>query len=177
MPSGELDRLLDPSYLGDLRARPIEEIRTMRAECQRVEAGLSYLRRLVQGRLDIVAAELGRRVEGLEPSDPASLVDQLPEILGHNVQAPGLGRLPSNLEPPEDPELTAELDGILHAQSLTGLGEVDDDELRLLADRLTDYEHTVSGQRRALFDHIDALQADLTRRYKTGEASVESLLP
>ena len=177
MPSGELDRLLDPSYLGELEARPIEEIRAMRAECQQVEAGLSYLRRLVQGRLDIVAAELSRRIEGLEPSDLASLVDQLPEILGHNVQAPGLGRLPSNLEPPEDPELTTELDGILHAQSLTGLGHIDDDELRLLVDRLTDYEHTVSSRRRALFDHIDALQAELTRRYKTGEASVESLLP
>ena len=38
-------------------------------------------------------------------------------------------------------------------------------------------QHTVSSRRRALFDHIDALQAELTRRYKTGEASVESLLP
>ena len=149
----------------------------MRAECQQVEAGLSYLRRMVQGRLDIVAAELSRRVEGLEPPDLASLVDQLPEILGHNVQAPGLGRLPFNLEPPDDPELTTELDGILHHQSLTGLGQIDDDELRLLVDRLTDYEHTVSGRRRALFDHLDALQGELTRRYKTGEASVESLLP
>jgi hypothetical protein len=177
MPTGELDRLLDSSYLGELESRPIEEIRTMRAECQQVEAGLSYLRRLVQGRLDIVAAELSRRAEGLEPSDLASLVDQLPVILGHNVQAPGLGRLSFSLEPPEDPELTTELDGILHSQSLSGLAHVDDDELRLLVDRLTEYEHTVSGQRRALFDHIDALQAEITRRYKTGEASVESLLP
>ena len=30
----------------------------MRAECQEVETGLSFLRRVVQGHLDIVAAEL-----------------------------------------------------------------------------------------------------------------------
>jgi hypothetical protein len=34
----------------------------------------------------------------------------------------------------------------------------------------------VSGQRRDLFERIDALQAEITRRYKTGEASVDSLL-
>ena len=177
MASADLERLLEPDYLGDLQSRSIEEIRAMREECRHAEDGLSYVRRQAQGRLDIVASERARRAEGKGPSDAADIVDHLPEILGHNVQAPGLGRLPSNLEPPEDPELTTELDGILHAQSLSGLGQIGDDDLRLLVDRLTDYEHTVSGQRRALFDHIDALQAELTRRYKTGEASVESLLP
>ena len=149
----------------------------MRAECQQVEAGLSYLRRLVQGRLDIVAAELSRRIEGLEPSDLASLVDQLPEILGHNVQAPGLGRLPTSLEMPDNlDQITVELEGILHFTSLTGLVEITDDELRDLVDRLTEYERTVSDRRRALHDHLDALQAEIVRRYKTGEVSVESLL-
>ena len=64
MDASPLDRLLAAEYLGDLPARPIEQIRSMRAECQSVEVGLSYLRRLAQGRLDIVAAELGRRRTG-----------------------------------------------------------------------------------------------------------------
>jgi hypothetical protein len=34
----------------------------------------------------------------------------------------------------------------------------------------------VSEQRQALFERIDALQAEITRRYKTGEASIDSLL-
>ena len=34
----------------------------------------------------------------------------------------------------------------------------------------------ISAERRTLFATIDALQAEITRRYKTGEASVESLL-
>ena len=52
----ELDRLLDNAYTGDLASRSIEEIRAMRAESQAVETGLSYVRRLAQGRLDIVAS-------------------------------------------------------------------------------------------------------------------------
>jgi uncharacterized small protein (DUF1192 family) len=37
------------------------------------------------------------------------------------------------------------------------------------------YEHDVSGRRRALHERIDVLQAEITRRYRTGEASVETL--
>src|SRR5438874_394003 len=108
----EIDRLLDPDYPGDLEARPIEEIRAMREECRRAEDGLSYVRRQAQGRLDIVAAELSRRAEGKGPSDAGDIVDLLPEILGHNVQAPGLGRLPTSLTPPDEGgELTVELEG------------------------------------------------------------------
>ena len=40
----------------------------MRTECQEVETGLSLLRRVVQGRLDIVGLELTRRAEGGDPS-------------------------------------------------------------------------------------------------------------
>jgi hypothetical protein len=173
----ELDRLLDTAYLGDVEARPIEEIRAMREECRQTEDALSYLRRQVQGRLDIVAAELSRRIEGKEPYDPAALVDQLPEILGHNVLAPGLGRLPTSLGAPEElDQVTVELEGILHHSSLMGLDKISDEEVRQLIDRLTEYERTVSDRRRALHDHLDALQAEIVRRYKTGEVSVESLL-
>src|SRR5207302_5477185 len=90
MVTADLDRLLAPEYLGDLQARPVEEIRAMREECQRAEDSLSFLRRVVHSRLDIVAAEQARRAEGLEPSDPSTLVEKLPEILGHNVVGPGL---------------------------------------------------------------------------------------
>ena len=48
--------------------------------------------------------------------------------------------------------------------------------LRSLADRLGTFERQVSGHRQSLFDRIDALQAEITRRYKTGEASIDTLL-
>src|SRR5436305_14439983 len=147
----EIDRLLDPGYPGDLEARPIEEIRAMREECRHAEDGLSYVRRQAQGRLDIVASEQARRAEGKGPSEAADIVDLLPEILGHNVQAPGLGRLATSLEPPDETStFVVELEGILHESSLMGLGHVSDEELRNLGDRLTEYERTVSARRRAL---------------------------
>jgi len=118
-----------------------------------------------------------QRAEGLEPSDPSTLVEKLPEILGHNVVGPGLARVPGSLAPPEEVEqLTTELDGILHSQSLSGLSEIDDDDVRQLVDRLGEFERTVSARRRALHDLLDALQAEIVRRYKTGEVTVESLL-
>jgi len=157
----------------------MEEVRTMRDECRRAEDGLSYVRRQAQGRLDIVANELTRRNEGKGPSDAADIVDQLPAILGHGVSTQGgiLNVRSTNLEPPDDTgDLIVELEGILHESSLTGLGQITDDELRELVDRLTEYERVVSDRRRALHDRLDALQAEIVRRYKTGEVSVESLL-
>ena len=169
--------LLDPGYLGDLPARPMDEVRAMRAECQEVETGLSLLRRLVQGRLDIVGLELTRRAEGGAPTDLADLIARLPEVLSDRTHAPGIGRLPQMMSPGEmPPELEAELDGILGAGGLSDLPSVADADLRALADRLAEFEVKVSGHRHDLFERIDALQAEITRRYKTGEASVDSLL-
>ena len=179
MPTGELDRLLEADYLGDLQSRSIEEVRSMRDECRRAEDGLSFVRRQAQGRLDIVAAELTRRAEGKGPSDAGDIVDMLPEILGHGVSTSGgvTNVRPTSLGVPDDASrMIVELEGILHESSLLGLGQITDDELRQLVDRLTEYERTVSDRRRGLHDRLDALQAEIVRRYKTGEVSVESLL-
>jgi hypothetical protein len=175
----ELDRLLAPSYLDDLTSRSIEQIRAMRAECQGVETSISYVRRLAQGRLDIVAAELRWRRDGGDPPDLHSLVEHLPEILGEHVHAPGVGRLPTLMAPGDDEvtrRLTSRLDAIVDANTLGSLPELDADEVQAIMARLAELEREVSGQRHAFFTRIDALQAELTRRYKTGEASVESLL-
>lgn len=161
---------------GDLQSKPIEEIRELRAEAQQLETGLSYIRRIVQGRLDIVGAEISRRAAGGEPSDLSDVVARLPEILSDRVRAPGMGRLPQVLAPAHMDELVADVDEIVHVDQLTSIGELADDELQELADRLSTYEREVSARRRSLHDVIDALQSDLIRRYKSGEASVETLL-
>ena len=53
----------------------------MRAECDEVETGLSLLRRVVQGHLDIVDEELARRAGGGALGDRTALLDRLPEVL------------------------------------------------------------------------------------------------
>ena len=172
----DAERVLAPGYLGDLPSRPLEEIRAMRAECRGIEDKVSYLRRMVQGRLDIVSADLRRRAEGGSPGDLASLVDRLAEILSDNVHAPGPGRLPQSMMPPDDDDLTVELDAIAPAGALDALEDLSDAEVADLAERLGAFERQVSDRRRALFGRIDALGAELTRRYKTGEATVGPVL-
>ena len=169
------ERLLDPGYLADVDQRSIEDIRRMRAECQEVETGLSYLRRVVQGRLDIVGAELGRRADGGDPADLTRLVEQLPQILADHLRAPGNGRLPSTVGTGQvDPELEGRVDIVV--ANLDDLVALSDDELTRGQTELTELEAAISGRRRDLFQRIDALQAEITRRYRTGQANVESLL-
>lgn len=175
--ASELDRILSGDDWGDLAARSLDDVRSMRATCQAVETGVSYLRRLVQGRLDIVGVELQRRREGGDPGDLATLISRLPEILADHTRAPGSGRLPQLMAPGEiDPALSAKLDALDEGHDVASLPTLSDEALGELRERLSELEHEVSGVRRQLFDRLDTLQAEITRRYRSGEASVESLL-
>ena len=156
----------------------MEDVRKMRAACQEVETGLSMLRRVVQGRLDIVGLELTRRAEGGDPGDLPDLIARLPEVLSDRTRAPGVGRLPQMMSPAEmPPELEAELDAILGAGRLA---EPRRPRRRRPADPRVGAGRPSSRRCRAaarsLFDRIDALQAEITRRYKTGEATIDALL-
>ncbi len=175
--SESLEEILADGYLGDVAALDIAEVRARRAECKDVETGLSYLRRLVQGRLDVVAAEQQRRAEGDSGEDLEDLIARLPAVLAGSTRSEGTGRLPQSLGTGEvDTSLSDELDDILSHGRLSEPGELSDDELASAQSELTEFEAKVSGLRRSLFDRIDALEAELTRRYRTGEASVDSLL-
>jgi hypothetical protein len=172
----DVDRVLSDDYLGDLGALPIERVRAMRDECRAVEDNVSYLRRMIQGRLDIVAADLQRRAEGGSPIDLQTLIDQLPGILSDKGSTGGgPGRLPTGLVPPAD-DLTAELDRVAGPDTLGHLAELSDDEVTELTGRIGELEHQVSNARKGLFGRIDALNGELARRYTTGEADIGPLL-
>lgn len=154
----------------------MDVLRARRSECQEIEVGLSYQRRMTQGRLDIVAAARRRLATGQAPVDHDHLVEQLSGILADRTHGPGSGRLPQLMAPGADDIDTAELDAIVGPGVLGSLPDQDDDQLGSLVEELSAYEHRLSAQRRALHERIDLLQAEITRRYRTGEASVESLL-
>jgi hypothetical protein len=173
----ELERILADGYLDDLAGRPFAQLKEQRAECQAVETQVSYLRRMVQGRHDIVAGELERRRLGGDRYDVSGLVDRLPEILADRIHAPGPGRLPSGMEPGELSGALAErLDEISRRVPLESPAEADDEALAGVAADLEALEHDVSALRRRLFDRIDAIQAEITRRYRDGEARVDDVL-
>ena len=173
----DLDRILTSTYLDDIGDRTLADIRSMRTECQESEVALSYLRRLIQGRLDIVHTYLEH--PGSDAlRDLGTLVNDLPGILSSGPGRPaGPGHLPQLLSPDtEEADLTVELDAVLGADEIGTLADLDIDQLNSIAGQLEAIETRVSAQRRALHERIDALQAELVDRHKTGRASVDGLL-
>jgi hypothetical protein len=174
----ELERLFAPDYLEGVDGRSLDEVRAMRAECQEVEEIVSYLRRVVQGRLDVVHSFLDHHESGQSVGDLDSIVEDLSAIIGSGPARPqGYGRLPSQMSPDmEAVGLTREIDEVLDADGIGKLPTMTEDELRSLAGRLTTVETRISEQRRTLHERIDVLQAQIVSRYKTGEATVDGLL-
>lgn len=163
----DVERVTGEAYLDEVSGRSLDAIRGMRDECRAVEDQVSYLRRLVQGRLDILTAELRRRSDGGAAVDLGTLVEQLPEILSDKGRAPGPGRLPSGVLPPDVDDLTAELDAA--AGPLDRLPELSDEDVRERIAAVADLERRVSDARKRLHASIDALHAELVRRYRIGE--------
>ena len=176
MESAQLDRVLAADYVGDVTALAMEDLRAKRAECQALEVALSYQRRMAQGRLDIVAAERRRRAEGGDPPSHDDLIRNLASTLADRQRPPGNGRMPQLMAPDASEVDTDALDAIAGPGNLARLMEASDADLEHLVEGISAYEHEVSARRRQLHERIDALQAEITRRYRTGEASVETLL-
>ncbi len=167
--------MLAPDFVEGLSDMALADLRERRHQCEEVEVALSYVRRMAQGRLDLIHAESARRISG-EPV-PDDLVDQLSTALAHNVTAPGAGRLASVMAPDmESSNLMVDLDSIVGPAQLASPEELGQDDLDALIEALAAYEAAISAQRRALHERIDSIQAEVVRRYKSGEASIDTLL-
>lgn len=149
----------------------LPELRTLRRDAQRDEADLSYVRRLVQGRIDILRAELARRVD---PESP--VVDRLSEIL---ADAPSVHRSSARhvtLTTPRSDEYRRLAADTLAEVGLSDLDARTDEELLTAMGRLVRYEQQVSRRRHRLQRTVDDCSAEIARRYRDGEAQVEDLL-
>jgi len=155
----------------------MEDVRALRDEVQSAEGGLSFVRRMVHGRLDIVGAELERRRQGGDPADLSGLIAQLPDLLTDHEPSGAPPRSPRMLQLAAVPEgLEAELDQIVDTDALADLRTLDDTDLDALATKLVDFERWVSDRRHTLQGRVDELQAEVVRRYREGEATVDGLL-
>ncbi|HVM10803.1 MAG TPA: hypothetical protein VM345_20240 [Acidimicrobiales bacterium] len=177
--SDRLDRVLADDYVAGVEDLSIDEVRARRAECQEIEVGLSYARRIVQGRLDIIHAEAQRRSSGSGPSSNSELVDRLEkgEMLGDQARPAGFGRLPTTMGPGDDSdEYLAEADAVAGADVLANVSGLDDAAVQSLAESLGEVERSLSQRRRQVFERIDIFQGEIVRRYKSGIADPDSLL-
>ncbi|MET9731423.1 AmfC protein [Streptomyces sp. NPDC006458] len=172
--TGPLPREPGPRDLGLLS---LPELRALRRDAQRDEADLSYVRRLLQGRIDILRAELARR----GPSVPArpgevSVVARLSEIL---TDAPARQRSSARhvtLGTPHGEEYRRLAAEMLAEVELSDLVARTDLELSVAMGRLVRYEQEVSRRRAGLQGTTDVCSAEIARRYRDGEAQVDDLL-
>ncbi|GAA3478519.1 aerial mycelium formation protein [Streptomyces yanii] len=164
------DGLPGPSQpeLGTLR---LPELRALRRDAQRDEADLSYVRRLVQGRIDILRAELARR------RDPeAPVVDRLSEILADTPSRHRSSARHVTLTTPRSDEFRRLAAETLAEVELSDLDARTDEELHTAMGRLVRYEQQVSRRRHRLQCTADDCSAEIARRYRDGEAQVDDLL-
>lgn len=169
----DLDELITISEPDDLASCSLAELREVRDRYQDIEHGVSYVRRIVQGRLDTLSAEVERRGEGSTEND---LITRLPEALATNTRGPGLPRPAMALDPPEwTDELLAQVDHIVAPSQLASLDELDGDELARALAAAVDSERSLSAARQELHRRADRVQDALVERYRSG-ASVDDLL-
>ena len=168
-----IDRVLAADYLDGLQGLPLAEVRSLRADAEQEEVDLSYLRRMIQGRLDILRAELNRR-DGTASPD---LVQGLAAILADEPRAParGLGRH-TTVEPSRADSHRRYVEALVADVDLSDVSARSTDELAHALRTLSEEEQGISGKRRLVQTAMDACSAEITRRYRDGEADVDALL-
>jgi hypothetical protein len=171
--SRRIDRVLAEDYLAGIGKLPLADVRALRDEAEQEEVDLSYIRRLIQGRMDIVRAELNRREGGAE----GSLVDNLASVLADEPRAGarGSGRH-ATVEPSRVDSHRRYVEALVADVDLSDTATRSSDELHHAMRVLSDEEQGLSAKRRQVQHVMDACQAEITRRYKDGEADVSALL-
>ncbi|MCZ0993955.1 ABC transporter substrate-binding protein [Streptomyces noursei] len=160
-----------PAGPPELSGLSLPELRVVRRDCQQEEADLSYLRRLLQGRIDILRAEIARRTG---PHSP--LLDRLPEILTDLPSRQRSSARHVTLGTPHSEEYRRLADEMLGEVELSDLTARTDEELHDGMARLISYERQISQRRQSLQRTTDDCSAEIARRYREGEAQVDDLL-
>ncbi|MFI6420377.1 ABC transporter substrate-binding protein [Streptomyces sp. NPDC050842] len=155
----------------DLGALRLPELRALRREAQSDEADLSYVRRMLQGRIDILRAELARR------TDPeAPVLDRLSEILADVPSRHRTSARHVTLSTPRGEEYRRLASEMLSEVELSDLTARTDEELHTAMGRLAGYEQQISHRRQGLQRTADDCSGEIARRYREGEAQVDDLL-
>jgi hypothetical protein len=160
-----IDRIRDPAFLQALQNLPLDDLRERRDECMAEREYLSLLRRLLQGRAEILRAELEGRAAG---EDRTALVERLTTILSDD-EHPTTSRGEAVRVGVPDEEMLLARRRIERLASDAGISDpttLDDTALSGAIERLATEEHNVSDARLQVIGILDTLQDELKRRYK-----------
>lgn len=176
-----IDIVSDPTFTSVLDSLTLDELRERRSLCADLDTELSYYRRLLHGRMDLLAFELRRR----SGEETRSLIEALPEILAGGETAGSSGGQGKDvlalkaltIEPPDIPSTgRRDIDRALADDFLTHLPTIAVDELEAIQVSLTTVEREVSAQRRTVYEAYEKVLGELTGRYRDGLASPDDLL-
>jgi hypothetical protein len=164
-----IDMVLDPSFVEGLESIDLDELRSRKKMADEVETELSYYRRLLHGRLDLLAFEMRRRTG----EETRSLIEALPDVLGAGEQSgEGRARFPTVFSPDLPDDRRRHIDRVLEDDFLSRLPSLGDDELLEIRETLSENEVDISTRRRSVQKAVDALHHELVRRYKEEAADL-----
>ncbi len=168
-----IDWVLDPGYVTGLSELALAEVRTRRDDAAQEETDLSFLRRLLHARIDIVRAEQRRRSDG----DSAPVVADLARILSARALGPaiGSGRF-QTLEPSRAQAHRRNIEALVSDVDLSDVGSLSGEQLNTALHAYSTQETSVSQRRREVQQVVDTFNAEIGTRYASGAASVDDLL-
>lgn len=159
-----IDIVLDPAFSAGLDALDTDDLRERRTLSSDVELELSYYRRMLHGRMDLLAYEMRRRAG----EEEGTLLEALPRILAEGAYS-GSG-LPQRAVPVVAPDIPSNgqrlVDRALDDNFLMRLPSMSDEDLRETQVFLSEVEASVSQDRERVHEIIDRLQHALAARYE-----------
>jgi hypothetical protein len=177
-----IDRILAPGFADDVTALDFAELRSRRHLAEQEEVDLSYARRLLQGRLDLLRAEQAQRATKRDGVDPGSRTDReiardLAAVLADAGPRAdhGLGRHLTT-DPSRVGEHRRAAEQAVDDVSASNPASLDEQGLEAAIAHLRELEHTISENRHRVQAVMDLLTAEVARRYRDGEARVEDVL-
>lgn len=168
-----IDRIKRADYAQGLEELSLDDVRDRRDECRAELEYLSLLRRLVQGRAEILKAEVERR---RDPQDSGSLVDRLAEILAPDESHVSSRGAAVHVGVPDDELAIARrrVERLVADAGISDPGSLPDDSLATAVDLLFSEERSVSADRAQVIAVLEAVQDELKRRYKEDVSQVLS---
>lgn len=160
-------------WVSDIGSMSEAELKDLIGELAGEEQEISYGRRILHGKIDLLRAELVNRLrarhdagtEAITDADVAKLTDLI--TAAESEAAPGGPLAEGNADKPAADAGT---------ESFPDLGALSDTELKDLIRKLTDEEREISYRRRILHGKIDILRAELVNRVRTqreeGQATI-----
>ena len=160
-----IDKVLAEDFSSDLGSLEMDELRARRDLSRAERDYLSFLRRLLQGRRDILRDELRRRETGAEVG---SLVERITAVLSEGSRGSSRGEAVMVSLPDEEVTLARRrIERLLSDARLSDLERLSDDDLRETIERIEGEERSVSEVRGRVLGVHDRLQGELKRRFRT----------